>query len=247
VKLADFYDNPSYQRRVVVFVDILGWRSKIEEAGDDPAKIGRLRRIILGTVRLSKIPNTIDARVTTFSDHVVFSQPLAADAGVLLTQIAVLQLHAAVSGVLVRGAVTIGNILHDDEVVFGPALNRAYHLENQIAKVPRIVLDSDMAAGLRRADNLLVEENGIYFLDPFTVPFASFVMAGEWANPDDLLKVGLPPGNPQLKNVPGDRVLMDILEVLKQQLRIPLADHEMEQITWLSGRIAGRLGGLAAG
>lgn len=46
-KLEDFYRNPSYERRVVVFYDVLGWRSKIETAGAEPKEIGELRRLVL--------------------------------------------------------------------------------------------------------------------------------------------------------------------------------------------------------
>ena len=59
-------------------------------------------------------------------------------------QLGLMQLIAASQGVWVRGGVTVGNILHDDDVVFGPALNRAYELESKVAKFPRIVLDVEI-------------------------------------------------------------------------------------------------------
>jgi hypothetical protein len=46
-RLQEFLLNPSYENRAVAFYDFLGWRSKIAEAGDDPEKIGQLRRMIL--------------------------------------------------------------------------------------------------------------------------------------------------------------------------------------------------------
>ena len=37
-----------------------------------------------------------------------------------------------------RGGVAIGDIYHDDEAVFGPGLVRAYDIESNVAKFPRI-------------------------------------------------------------------------------------------------------------
>ena len=41
-RLRDFYRNPSYERRVVIFYDVLGWRSHIAAAGNNVEKIGKL-------------------------------------------------------------------------------------------------------------------------------------------------------------------------------------------------------------
>lgn len=45
---------------------------------------------------------------------------------------------------LVRGAITRGALYHDDAVVVGPALVRAYELESQVAIYPRIILDPNL-------------------------------------------------------------------------------------------------------
>jgi len=42
---------------------------------------------------------------------------------------------------LVRGAITIGNIFIDDEMVFGPGLNRAHLLESKHSLNPRVIVD----------------------------------------------------------------------------------------------------------
>jgi len=49
-------------------------------------------------------------------------------------------LAAATEGFFLRAGVTVGDIYHDENMVFGPALNRAYQLEDA-GKYPRIVLD----------------------------------------------------------------------------------------------------------
>src|SRR5438105_2934099 len=50
-KLADFFRNPAYERRLVIFYDVLGWRNHINAADGDIEKIGDLRRLILQSHR----------------------------------------------------------------------------------------------------------------------------------------------------------------------------------------------------
>jgi hypothetical protein len=45
---------------------------------------------------------------------------------------------------LLRGGITIGELFIDEIMVWGNALVKAYHIENKIAKYPRIVIDEDV-------------------------------------------------------------------------------------------------------
>lgn len=53
-------------------------------------------------------------------------------------------------GFIVRGAMTHGNLFYDNEknIWFGPAMNRAYFLESQRAKFPRVIIDPEYAEDL---------------------------------------------------------------------------------------------------
>jgi hypothetical protein len=83
-------------------------------------------RLILKTARATRVEKGLDLRVSTFSDNVVISQLPGANTPQLLMQLAIWQLGAAINGFLMRGGVTIGDLVHEDEAVFGPGLNRAY-------------------------------------------------------------------------------------------------------------------------
>ena len=72
-KLADYDRNPSYERRIVAFYDMLGWRSEIADAGTDPNKVGNLRRLILTHTRVLGMSVNSRVNVSTFSDNVVIS------------------------------------------------------------------------------------------------------------------------------------------------------------------------------
>jgi hypothetical protein len=162
----------AYERKVVVFYDVLGWRQKIVEAGTDLDSINVLKTTIHGWSLLagSDIQNRgYKTRITTFSDNVVISEPVdGPNFQFLLFRLGYLQVIAAWSGILVRGAITIGDIVHDENIVFGPALNRAYELESKQAVYPRIILDPNIGADFGPLPPFMAEEDGLQFLDPFT-------------------------------------------------------------------------------
>ena len=97
-KVADLMREVTYERRVVVFYDVLGWRSHIKRAGNKTADISFLRRLILKTARATRIEKGLELRVTTFSDNVVISQVPGGSTPQLLQQLAIWQLGAAING-----------------------------------------------------------------------------------------------------------------------------------------------------
>jgi hypothetical protein len=233
-----------YQRRVVAFYDVLGWRSKIAEAGNDPAKIAHLQQIILIHSRIIRVrKSTFSSEVSTFSDNVVISMLANEYTPLFLQQLAILQASSAMMGFLIRGGVTIGNLVHDNEVVFGPALNRAYEIESTVAEFPRIVLDSEWLSELRIASELSAVEDGVTFLDPFTANFLEFLgrLPREMEFQQRAMEAGFSP--PPIQTMPsGLSALQTLLNILKRQLRAPLADKEYNKTAWLYDRIANRLG-----
>ncbi len=242
-KVRDYDSNPNYERRVVVFYDFLGWQSEIASAGKDPEKIGRLRRMLLLHSRLLKIEGPV--AVSTFSDNVVISTIPDKDATpVFLDTIATLQLHASAKGFLMRGGIAVGDLIHGEDVVFGPALNRAYELESKIAVYPRVVVDDEVTK-IGDTGTLLVSEGNIKFLDPFTTAYFGNWIAGS-KHVDELnatlAAMGLPGGEIPGQTVHGTTALMSVLDVMKPRIRGALADKEFDKVAWLYDRIAKRLG-----
>jgi hypothetical protein len=244
-KQRDFLRNPTYDRRVVAFFDILGWRSEIEDAGADPERIGRLRRIVLQYSRMLRLPVLAPVNVTTFSDNVVISTPPdKINTPFFLREMAVIQAMTVSLGFLPRGGITIGDILHDDETVFGPGLNRAYELESRIANFPRIVVD-EAVLKIGEISGFDCFEDGVHFLDPFTPTFMElwFERASDREEAQEqYVQAGLLASNRSLKGIPGYIALKVILEKLKPRIRSPLGDKEWEKVAWLYDRIAKQLG-----
>lgn len=59
----------------------------------------------------------------------------------LLLDLVHVQLELASCDVLLRGGITIGDLYHDGNIVYGPAMNEAYLLESQKAVYPRVIAD----------------------------------------------------------------------------------------------------------
>jgi hypothetical protein len=246
-KLRDFEMNPSYERRVVAFYDFLGWRSKITSAGSDPRLLGQLRRILLRHSRSLSGQQQYaapDIRFSTFSDNVVISQP-ASETNIVhvLGTLAAFQLVSVADGFLLRGGVTVGDIHHDSTTVFGPALNRAYELESQVADVPRVIVDDAALRELSAAPFFLRSDGKVTFIDPFSAAFVRLLTSMDQGNVDVYATLGFPKqGSRRLDLVSTDTMLKFALNGIKEQLRKPLADKEWNKVAWVYDRLAGELG-----
>jgi hypothetical protein len=95
-KLADFLENPPYQRRLVIFYDVLGWRNHIKAAGSNSEKIGNLRRLILRSHRSLRLRYPqFNMKISTFSDNIVITQAINDTTPRLLTLMAFQQIAVA--------------------------------------------------------------------------------------------------------------------------------------------------------
>lgn len=72
-------------------------------------------------------------------------------------------------GFLVRGGITIGPLYHDSNIVFGPALVRAATIEKDLARFPRVVLDSECAELQCLEANFIKDESDLKFTSPFNL------------------------------------------------------------------------------
>ena len=160
--------NKHYEDRVVVFLDILGFKDfirKSEAAENLDNLIFALEQPknpsankFISTWKIKKTPDDYDDKLTTFSDFFAFSVPLKVDENGRLTVEGAENLALLIytsffrarelltHGFLCRGGISAGLLYHDDnnenQILFGPAFNRAYQLESELASIPRIILDS---------------------------------------------------------------------------------------------------------
>lgn len=151
----------NYEERIVVFLDILGFKSLIgktvERTGNDiPAEIDRVHEALM-TVRQvfdlddkSASKRRTSKKVTQFSDSVVISFLLDEPSELFWTLVEVqhMLLELVSRGILCRGGVALGKLIHSETVIFGPAMVDAYEAETRAAMYPRVILDESI---LKRA------------------------------------------------------------------------------------------------
>ena len=151
-----YRNSITYEDRLVLFLDILGWRDLISETLGDPEKTKDLG-LVLGLFRGQRkmvdwrngIGNGVwpgDGRVTHFSDCIVISAEANLDGRLELERtLSFLSSGFASNGIFIRGGITLGPLYHQSDLVFGPALIRAYELESKFAHYPRVILEPFLA------------------------------------------------------------------------------------------------------
>jgi hypothetical protein len=186
-----------YRKAVVTFLDVLGFKHLVEtRSPEDILKILKAVKRFTAGDQDPREDKEFNAFTTMFSDCVVRVRPIDTAAnkrfpiGIPYYEIVDL-LHAQCElinlGILVRGAVTFGDIYFDAESVFGPALVDAYNLESKLALYPRIVISSDLLMGIRENDLMrskahsVAEEfqyiNGLISCDGGSVNYIDYIRA----------------------------------------------------------------------
>lgn len=144
-------DIINYQNRVVFFFDILGFRDLIETnqkvKGSDCTTIYEVFNFIDNFYQ-----DEIDEKysetkqITFFSDSVIISFVEDEPDQVFKTvaDIQILLVNLVLKGIVMRGAISYGQLFHNEKFLFGPAFVEAYLIETNKAKYPRIVCESSI-------------------------------------------------------------------------------------------------------
>ena len=136
-----------YKRSAVAFLDILGFKSMVEESKKDEKQFTRILNA-LRVMKLRKRGNNKEERqegnvVSIFSDSIVISyqeESLKQALFDLIEDVMNIQNELLEYKILCRGGIAVGKLYHSKSKVFGPALIKAYDLEKDKAKFPRVVL-----------------------------------------------------------------------------------------------------------
>lgn len=177
-------ETVKYEQRVIAFIDILGFKEIIRQSEQDTGKIELLHSVLehlktmetaeTWTMQLLEVEEdaqkkglkNFDVRnrinTTAFSDSIVVSVKVAGNVNemtsTLVANLAYVGSMLMEKGILFRGGITIGNIIHKaNGVVFGQGMIDAYLLETKSAKYPRLVLSDKLIKNLnypleRKAD-----------------------------------------------------------------------------------------------
>lgn len=170
-----------YPTRYICYMDLLGWKTLTERAAKDSlifmAIHEAVTRLFIAKPAEWGIAHTgahvtftvmdFEPRIYTFSDHIVLSSPISVEGLSFLIHrtlsiIGDLLYH---NDVCLRGAIVKGSLLDDKQCLFGPALNEAYYLENQLAIYPRILASESIINDLQTY-KLQFESEGKEWLGP---------------------------------------------------------------------------------
>lgn len=159
-----------YENRLVLFLDVLGFKNLIDNSVQDNDVFDNIYQAVYEIHTYENKSGKISSReVTTFSDSIVISYPIH-DSVLrrVFQEIRDLVLILLKYGFICRGGVGIGQLYHKDSVVFGPAMIKAYELESQHAKVPRVIISNDdiNKYNLNRSElELKIDDDGFTYFD----------------------------------------------------------------------------------
>jgi hypothetical protein len=140
-----------YSIALVTYIDILGFKDLIatRSAGAISRIIGVFKKTLRPARYKTKLRALPDDEYVNFSDLIVIATPLekarVAPGLQLFSQLMRLVFAQSAlladEGIPIRGAITIGQVAKSWRQLYGPAVVRAYELERDRAKYPRIVID----------------------------------------------------------------------------------------------------------
>lgn len=172
-------DSIQYQERFCAYVDILGFRRLVETLGDDVQKFTTLRGLLEKVHSHGKntiASSDVEIRSQSISDAVALStDKTGAGLAALFDALETLSIDLLCQGYFLRGAIVRGRLYHDDHMIFGDALVRAWTFENEIARYPRIIVPQEVRNDMLhfittstvypKMDRLKHAEDGPMYLD----------------------------------------------------------------------------------
>jgi len=147
----DKLSNHDYKGYFIAYFDILGYESIITKGETEEKE--KLLETIEDTIKLSKEifslakkpPSNCEIKMKVFSDN--FLLCTEKDYFYLITLIGSLQCALAAKNYFVRGSISYGNIIFNDDYIYGKGLIDAYKLELNNAIFPRIIIDDSSFVG----------------------------------------------------------------------------------------------------
>jgi hypothetical protein len=134
----------NYEERVVLFLDILGFKELINESIEETKTFEQIKTSIRVIREVFKITEkTKERTITQFSDSIAISflTHQKGEVAFLLAKTQELIKKLILKGIVCRGGIAKGKLVHNDTFLFGPAFNEAYKLESKVAIFPRVIID----------------------------------------------------------------------------------------------------------
>ncbi|MGA3118000.1 MAG: hypothetical protein ABSF90_26650 [Syntrophobacteraceae bacterium] len=189
----------NYEDRIVLFIDILGFRHLIDRTLDERGEdvVERIKDVydVLSVIKSSftfddfgDLKDSTTQVITQFSDSLVisFRKSQRGEVWYTLNLVQIMLINLIFKGIICRGGMSFGRLIHDDNFVYGPALINAYDAESKAALFPRIILDESIIhIGSTYGDNppdterediknfVSQDTDNMYYIDYFEKAFAN--------------------------------------------------------------------------
>lgn len=141
----------------IAYIDLLGIKEEIKDNQDECLKNMAKALFFVDEVRKKGTSFNFFEKMKTkaFSDNIVFAIEITDEintetalTGVILASYFFQRMLIQECRYLSRGAITVGDLYIDENIVWGKGLVRAYQLENDIAIFPRVIIDSEVLPAL---------------------------------------------------------------------------------------------------
>ena len=161
----------SFRKRIVVFIDILGFASHVTQAAseDSADKAKQIDGAVLDIKRLGNSPNS---ETHIFSDSAIISvKDDPSEIQDLFRNLTYLTWSLMIKGVFIRGGVSYGKVSKDKNKPWGPAIIEAYKIESSVARYPRLALARSALEFLRskhleeKLESISRDHDGVYSID----------------------------------------------------------------------------------
>lgn len=182
---------PVYTEKILAFIDILGWSELLQSSEKNELLLRSIDSVAETVADISLFTPTINETTNSIWKEIEVKSPILASVGdcdiqsthfsdtIVLTAsprtIATTPMIATVMGLssvllragyYVRGAITRGLIHHTDKSLYGPALVRAYGIEQKVAMYPRIIITDDVIDAIEIKKFVRIDPgDGLYHLD----------------------------------------------------------------------------------
>lgn len=175
------------ERRTVAYVDILGFKTELMKADSQPEELPRLVEALLGGLAgpVSSADEDggglleqfdPDRQQTFFSDCAIVSgRCVPGGSDDVLEVVLDYARHLLWKKFVLRGGIARGLLVHRGSLVVGPAVLKAYLMEQDAARYPRILVEDEIAADFLEIQNspndiatIRQSEDGLYFVDVLT-------------------------------------------------------------------------------
>jgi hypothetical protein len=176
-----------YRPALITYLDIMRFKELIDESKLNPAKTDEILQVLrtmktklhLGVNPFATPPQKEEKdsfHTVNFSDLTVRATYLDSHLDLFesveyeLMDLAIKQTELVCNGILLRGAITVGDIFIDGHHIFGPGLVDGYLLERDLAVFPRIIIHDELLKKLggikeEMPGSWKIGDDGIWFVD----------------------------------------------------------------------------------